>query len=75
MQLMNQLWALQQSIQDLKVVMTQPADLSPQSAVDPWELNQHIDYYNYAEQLVPVRENDAMSSPTSSISSASGDKP
>lgn len=70
---MNQLLSLQQSIQDVKTMMSQPSDLSPQSAVDPWELNHpNNDYYDFP--LGAVRENDAMSSSASSVSSASGDR-
>lgn len=79
MQLMNQLWSLQQSIQDLKIIMNDraAADLSPQSAADPWELNQqnNEEYYRYVHRLGAVNENDHISSSTSSISSGSGEKP
>lgn len=79
MQLMNQLWSLQQSIQDLKLMMSDRAsvDLSPQSAVDPWELNHqnNDEYYRYVNRLGAVNENEHVSSSTSSISSGSGEKP
>lgn len=79
MQLMNQLWSLQQSIQDLKLMMSDRAsvDLSPHSAVDPWELNHqnNEEYYRYVNRLGAVNENEHVSSSTSSISSGSGEKP
>ncbi|XP_046649304.1 leucine repeat adapter protein 25-like [Daphnia pulicaria] len=77
MQLMNQLWSLQQSIQDLKCMMS-ASDLSPQSAVDPWELNHpqnNEEFYRSPYRLGAVNENDHISSSTSSISSGSGEKP
>ena len=77
MQLMNQLWSLQQSIQDLKCMMS-ASDLSPQSAVDPWELNHqqnNEEFYHSPYRLGAVNENDHVSSSTSSISSGSGEKP
>lgn len=75
---MNQLWSLQQSIQDLKFIMSErvATDLSPQSAVDPWELNhQNNDFYRSVHRLGAVAENERISSSTSSISSDSGEKP
>ena len=77
MQLMNQLWSLQQSIQDLKCMMS-ASDLSPQSAVDPWELNHqqnNEEFYHSPYRLGAVNEYDHVSSSTSSISSGSGEKP
>ncbi|KAI9552505.1 putative protein FAM89A-like [Daphnia sinensis] len=78
MQLMNQLWSLQQSIQDLKCIMS-TSDMSPQSAVDPWELNHHEqnneDFCRSPHRLSAVNESEHISSSTSSISSGSGEKP
>ena len=77
MQLMNQLWSLQQSIQDMKCMMT-ASDLSPQSAIDPWELNhQQIneEFYRSPYRLGAVSEHGHILLSTSSVSSDSGEKP
>lgn len=77
MQLMNQLWSLQQSIKDVKCIMS-TSDLSPQSAMDPWELNHqeqsNEDFCLSPHRLSAVNENEHISSSSSSISSGSGEK-
>jgi len=82
MHLLNQLWSLQQSVQDLKVMMSDRSSVemdlgSPQSS-ESWELaGQNEEYLRYLERLAlhlrpdTVAESENISSSTSSISSHS----
>ncbi len=91
MQLMSQLWSLSQSVQDLKIIMSErsSADLdlvSPQSA-EAWEgEHDQSEYYRYLHQLgfgspalaprnILDPVNETMSSSTSSISSTQSNSP
>ena len=81
MHLLNQLWSLQQSVQDLKIMMNERSSIdmdlaSPQSS-ESWELTgQNEEYLRYLHRLgfaTPalhaVAESENVSSSTSSISS------
>jgi len=81
MHLLNQLWSLQQSVQDLKAIMSDRSSVemdlgSPQSS-ESWELaGQNEEYMHYLQRLAlhlrpdAVAESENVSSSSSSISSS-----